>query len=596
MAFDSTSTLVATGSADSTVKVGTLVATLESHISVVRSLEFFADGEGFRLRSFVLERSVFGDSPALPSLKDPLCVLVVKVNEHSHLSHAVFSRFPQVWEHHLWPMRFTRDPPSSSKSEIFSIALLKVKKQAMVVTSDQNFLFYDVEDDFRLASQVIGYNEEVIDLVFLNPEESQLAVATNSEQEGGGFVVTGSEDRTIKFWEVPRFEEFDEENPESFKEAHEKDINSIAVSPNDKLFATGSQDKMAKIWSTVDGSLVGEFRGHRRGVWCVAFSTVDQVLASASADKTIKLWSLADYSCLKTFEGHLNSVLKVSFVSLGMQLLSTGSDGLLKLWNIRTSECVNTFDQHEDKVWALAVMDGEGVVVSGGGDARITVWRDCTVEDEEKMSREMEERVSKEQDLANCILRKDFKNAFILALDLDQPFRLLTLLRDLQRFPEHPDSETGSKKVDQIIQSFDIKQTEKLLLYVRDWNTNTRHAPIAQKVLHLILRSHRPTDLLNLPRVKEILDGLIAYTTRHLGHAEELLKKTHLLDYTLRDGGIVGGGDGVMGVVGWDGVWWDDLLGGDGLMRIVFWRMGDLLGGDGLMWILEDGGFVGRRD
>lgn len=29
--------------------------------------------------------------------------------------------------------------------------------------------------------------------------------------------------------------------------AHEKDINSVSVSPNDKLIATGSQDKTAKV-------------------------------------------------------------------------------------------------------------------------------------------------------------------------------------------------------------------------------------------------------------------------------------------------------------------------------------------------------------
>ena len=29
--------------------------------------------------------------------------------------------------------------------------------------------------------------------------------------------------------------------------AHEKDINSVSVSPNDKMIATGSQDKTAKV-------------------------------------------------------------------------------------------------------------------------------------------------------------------------------------------------------------------------------------------------------------------------------------------------------------------------------------------------------------
>ena len=140
--------------------------------------------------------------------------------------------------------------------------------------------------------------------------------------------------------------------------AHEKDINSLDISPNDRFLASGSQDKTAKVYeieystSPARGSfkLIGTCRGHKRGVWCVKFGRHEKVLATASGDKTVKLWSLGDFTCVKTFEGHANSVLRVGFLSEGQQLVSSGSDGLVKLWNIRTEECVYTMDNHEDKV------------------------------------------------------------------------------------------------------------------------------------------------------------------------------------------------------------------------------------------------------
>lgn len=73
----------------------------------------------------------------------------------------------------------------------------------------------------------------------------------------------------------------------------------MAVSPNDKLLATGSQDRTAKLWALPQCQLLGVFSGHRRGLWNVQFSPTDQVLATASADGTIKLWALQDFSCLK---------------------------------------------------------------------------------------------------------------------------------------------------------------------------------------------------------------------------------------------------------------------------------------------------------
>lgn len=80
--------------------------------------------------------------------------------------------------------------------------------------------------------------------------------------------------------------------------AHEKDITSIAVSPNDRIIASGSQDKTVKLWDSESLALVASLSGHRRGVWKVVFSPVDKVLASSSGDRTIKLWSMNDHSCL----------------------------------------------------------------------------------------------------------------------------------------------------------------------------------------------------------------------------------------------------------------------------------------------------------
>lgn len=110
-----------------------------------------------------------------------------------------------------------------------------------------------------------------------------------------------------------------------------QDVNSVAVSPNDKLLASGSQDRTAKLWSLAgEGTmgLLGVFRGHRRGVWAVCFSPVDQVLATTSADGTTKLWSLQDFSCLKV--GHeIKSAyiieFRVSYITGNDHSLNTSS-------------------------------------------------------------------------------------------------------------------------------------------------------------------------------------------------------------------------------------------------------------------------------
>lgn len=179
------------------------------------------------------------------------------------------------------------------------------------------------------------------------------------------FMFTGSQDRTIKMWDLSEvdFSSSSSGDPTRCKslttlKAHDKDINSLDVSPNDRLLVSGSQDRTAKIYTiTFNGSqksgsltLLGVCKGHKRGVWTVQFGRDERVLATGSGDKTVKLWNIDDFSCIKTFEGHTNSVLRVDFLNAGTQMVSSASDGLLKLWNVRDEECISTMDNHEDKV------------------------------------------------------------------------------------------------------------------------------------------------------------------------------------------------------------------------------------------------------
>lgn len=385
------------------------------------------------------------------------------------------------------------------------------------VHEDQNIFFHSV-DSRSHTRQLIGFNDEIVDAVFLSPEthlpstsdDSHLVLATNSslirvysvasldaqllsghldivlcldrcvsgplfasgskdnsariwapldgpaghtrwgcvalcEGHAGSvgalsmsrmagdrdarsrFLLTGSQDRTIKMWDLQGVSlTWNEENPLKCHslatlKAHEKDINSLDVAPTDQLLASGSQDRTANIYeiSYRSGSggrtsygelkLLGTCKGHKRGVWSVKFGKTERVLATGSGDKTVKLWNLEDFTCVQTFEGHSNSVLRVDFLNHGIQLVSSGSDGLVKLWNVREEECTATLDNHEDKVsgahiasflrlmihqvWALALSTDERIIVSGAADSVVTFWEDCTREYEEEHEAKRAEQV-----------------------------------------------------------------------------------------------------------------------------------------------------------------------------------------------------------
>ncbi|KAG7402182.1 Transducin (beta)-like 3 [Phytophthora boehmeriae] len=380
---------------------------------------------------------------------------------------------------------------------------------------------------------------------------------------GAAFFVTGSSDKTLKMWSLqplagayatpakPAPTELTISTLGAVK-AHDKDVNALAVSPNDRFIASASQDKLIKVWHSQQGgagrllTLAGVCRGHKRGVWAVEFSPVDQCLASASGDKTVKVWSAKDFSCLKTFEGHTASVLNVQFACAGMQLLSAGADGLVKLWTIKSNECEATLDNHEDKIWALAVSKDSSEMVSGGADSTINLWRDFTEEEERAQQDDRDAKLLKEQELFNCLRSNKLLDAVQLAFELAHPNRMLQILRDLLEGPRHkdqpvlpggqpinPDSFSPEDIFAPVVHSLEDAQLKTLLEWSRDWNTNARNTSVCQVLVSTILRELPPSRLKSLDGVSKSLEALIAYSERHFQRIDRMLQKSYLVDFSI---------------------------------------------------------------
>ncbi|KAL2119312.1 hypothetical protein VTJ04DRAFT_6272 [Mycothermus thermophilus] len=382
------------------------------------------------------------------------------------------------------------------------------------------------------------------------------------------FLISGSQDRFVQKREIPRQSQKSKVSTSLKRLAHEKDINALDVSPTGKLFASASQDKTVKIWDVQTMEVQGILRGHKRGVWTVRFAPLHTppiqgetggsvsgrgVILTGSGDKTIKLWNLSDYTCLRTFEGHSHNVLKVVWLHIPtddssakkrIQFASAGADSLVKVWDANTGETECTLDNHEDRLWTLAVHPKNNTLVSGGSDSKVTFWRDTTAETQAAAASAALKLVEQEQQLQNYIHAGAYRDAIVLALQLNHPGRLLNLFTNVVTTsnPEEG-SLTGIKAVDEVLAHLSDEQIFLLLLRLRDWNTNARTAPVAQRILAALVRSY-PADKFSNLSVKgargqkslgEVLNALKVYTERHYKRIEELVDESYLVEYTLRE-------------------------------------------------------------
>ncbi|KAL6716421.1 U3 small nucleolar RNA-associated protein 13 [Lecanora helva] len=702
---------LASGSEDGKIRIWNLarrksIATLDSHISVIRGLEYSGDANilisGSRDKTVILwDAHSWRDKRTFPVLEEIEAVGFLNRGRQFYTGGKT-GRL-RIW-HVESGSEITKDQGVYGESDAIShIIRVDTTKILLSIHADQSLLLHSTSSlsapesafdgitSLPILRRISGTHDEIIDLAYVTPDNSLLALATNSESirlvslansipqasplteanyfgadvallqghediviclsvDSSGcwlatgskdntarlwkidhslnsyqhhltftghaesigavcikstapvkisseasdildnlpkFLLTGSQDRTIKRWNIPR--------PDSSKEsafqpsqaralytrkAHDKDINAIALSPNGNIFASASQDRMVKIWSTEEGEVQGILRGHRRGVWSVAFAPKDTpsissedgsvgssrgLVLTGSGDKTVKIWSLNDYSCLRTFEGHTNSVLKVIWVPIPPptpspddesaprpskrppQIASAGGDGLLKVWDATTGEVATTLDNHTDRIWALTANPETGMLVSGGGDSVVTFWKDTSTETAAKTSAAATQRVEQDQELQNYIHRGRYREAITLALALNHPGRLLSLFTNvINTSPSEENSISGVKAVDEVISTLTDEQLLSLLFRVRDWNTNARTSPVAQRVLNVVVRSYPAGRLAGLGKRKggkEVIEALRVYTERHYRRVEELWGESWLVECLLGEMDQLGLGD-----------------------------------------------------
>lgn len=393
--------------------------------------------------------------------------------------------------------------------------------------------------------------------------------------QGQFFIVTGAADRTIKRWNLdqahlsaeereraemePTKDEAKRSQPASCLEqdetgavlsamwttlAHSKDVNAVSISPNGGIIASGSQDRLVKLWDAANGSLKCICEGHRRGVWNVAFSDVDRIVASGSADATIRIWNVATGNCLRTLQGHVSGVLRCTFISSGTQIASSGADGLVKIWGTRSGECVTTIDGHEDRAWALDKVDDGDILVSGGADGLARMWRDATEEEALAEVEKREEDALMEQEVQNAARAGKWIVAARGALRLGMSQKLRSIVIDLIATEEEPGKEL-IRMVSGLREGSEGESDKecwalltKLFLCCRDWNATggAKNGAIASYVLQALFSTWTPDTLCESLSVDKrgLVEALDAHCCRHLERVSQFSGQIAILDHTLQ--------------------------------------------------------------
>ena len=81
-------------------------------------------------------------------------------------------------------------------------------------------------------------------------------------------------------------------------------MSTVFLSADGGLRLSGSDDNTLKLWEVGTGQCLRTFEGHGSNVSSVFLSADGRYALSGSSDHTLKLWEVGTGRCLRTFKEH----------------------------------------------------------------------------------------------------------------------------------------------------------------------------------------------------------------------------------------------------------------------------------------------------
>jgi hypothetical protein len=197
----------------------------------------------------------------------------------------------------------------------------------------------------------------------------------------GSMLASGGADATVKLWDArtgaERFV-----SPTLVKDVP-SEVTSVAFSPSGGLMARAHHAHTVSVLAVAADSLDPklELVGHEGWVPVVTFSPDGKWIATASLDLTARVWDAETGDTLVTLKGHDDTPSKiavgvwgVAFSPDGKRVATGASDAAVILWDAETGEEQKTFRAHANLVFSVAFSPDGQTLASGSEDSTVILW------------------------------------------------------------------------------------------------------------------------------------------------------------------------------------------------------------------------------
>jgi WD40 repeat protein len=182
----------------------------------------------------------------------------------------------------------------------------------------------------------------------------------------GKTLFTGSEDSTVKAWDLERLDY------SPGKKSNERMVIASLISQDGLFSVTSSNDSKIRIRSPQSGSVLHTLDNHQKVPEAIKLSTDQRFLVSGDQEGRLNLWNLETMETTSYLVSDGGAIHSVDFVSGSEPIVFGSADRFVRVWSPNNGK-VKELAGHADRVYAVSSL-ACGVVVSCGKDGSICAW------------------------------------------------------------------------------------------------------------------------------------------------------------------------------------------------------------------------------
>ncbi|OWZ21374.1 WD domain-containing hypothetical protein [Phytophthora megakarya] len=191
----------------------------------------------------------------------------------------------------------------------------------------------------------------------------------------GSLVATGSHDETVRLWDVRSGRTV------AVIGAHQEPVVSVQFHPMDgSLLVTAGYDGLVRVWDVASHQCLRTIITEPAApVGSARFTPNGRYVLSSTLDGTVRLWDYMRDICVRTYSGHVNRKFSMQCAFLEQQwnknhvVVCGSEDNRIFMWDVGTQELSSILTGHDHPVLALTAHPSRELMVSGS-NRDIKMW------------------------------------------------------------------------------------------------------------------------------------------------------------------------------------------------------------------------------